>query len=131
MFLNIGGEKSTLRLPGMKFGVCLLPELRPRGSGLILNGALNPDLKIGFGAVERINIRWAILKDYLLRIYRREKNDPRILVGVAEEVGVEGIKAFSNLDELWPILNPSKAGAAKTVKLNKHNRLNKPDKPER
>ena len=49
------------------------------------------------------------MKDYLIRIHRREKNDPRILVGVVEEVGVEGNKAFSNLDELWSILNPSKA----------------------
>jgi len=56
------------------------------------------------------------LKDYLIRIHRREKNDPRILVGVVEEVGVEGNKAFSNLDELWSILNPSKAETSKTVK---------------
>jgi len=47
-----------------------------------------------------------ILKDYLIRIHRREKNNPQILVGVVEEVGVEGNKAFSNLDELWSILNP-------------------------
>jgi len=54
------------------------------------------------------------LKDYLIRIHRREKNDPRILVGVVEEVGVEGNKAFSNLDELWEILNPNKRGPAKS-----------------
>ena len=46
------------------------------------------------------------MKDYLIRIHRREKNNPQILVGVVEEVGVEGNKAFSNLDELWSILNP-------------------------
>ena len=60
-----------------------------------------------------------ILKDYLIRIHRREENDPRILVGVVEEVGVEGNKAFSNLAELWSILNPSKAETAKTKKHNK------------
>jgi len=54
------------------------------------------------------------LKDYLIRIHRREKNDPRILVEVVEEVGVEGNKAFSNLDELWEILNPNKRGPAKS-----------------
>jgi len=59
------------------------------------------------------------LQNYVLRIYRREKNDPRILVGVVEEVGVEGNKAFSNLDELWEILNPSKAGTGKTRKRDK------------
>jgi hypothetical protein len=60
-----------------------------------------------------------ILKDYLIRIHRREKNDPRILVGVVEEVGLEGNKTFSNLDELWSILNPSKAGTGKTKKRDK------------
>ena len=54
-----------------------------------------------------------------------EKNDPRTLSGVLEEVGVEGDKAFSNLDELWSILNSSKAETAKTVKLNKQDRLNR------
>jgi len=59
------------------------------------------------------------LEDYLIRIHRREKNDPRILVGVVEEVGLEGNKAFSNLDELWEILNPSKAQTVRTKKPNK------------
>jgi hypothetical protein len=69
------------------------------------------------------------LKDYVLRIYRREKNDPQIVVGVVEEIGVEGNKAFTNLDELWSILNSSKTETAKAVKLNKHNRLNRLNKP--
>jgi len=68
------------------------------------------------------------LKDYVVKIYRREKNDPRILIGVVEEVGVEGNKAFSNLDELWSILNPSKAETAKTKKPNKPNEPNEPFK---
>ena len=59
------------------------------------------------------------MQNYVLRIYRREKKDPRILVGVVEEVGVEGNKAFSNLDELWSILNSSKAETAKAKKRNK------------
>ena len=33
--------------------------------------------------------------------------------------GVEGNKAFSNLDELWSILNPSKAETEKTEKHSK------------
>ena len=68
-----------------------------------------------------------ILKDYVLRIYRRGKNDPRILVGVVEEVGVGGDKAFSNLDELWSILNPSRTRAARTMKPDKPNKLDKPN----
>lgn len=59
------------------------------------------------------------MENYVLRIYRREKNDPRILVGVVEEVGVDGNKAFSNLDELWFILNSSKGETTKSKKRNK------------
>jgi len=43
--------------------------------------------------------------NYVLRIYRFEKGNPKSLVGVVEEVGVEGKKAFTNYDELWDILN--------------------------
>ena len=46
------------------------------------------------------------MTSYLVRIYRRANNNPRLLVGVAEEVGVHEKKAFSNLYELWDILNP-------------------------
>jgi len=38
---------------------------------------------------------------------------------VVEEVGVEGNKAFSNLDELWEILNSSNAETVKTKTRNK------------
>ena len=50
---------------------------------------------------------------YLVRIYRRDGNNPRLLVGVVEEVGTEGKKAFSNLYELWDILNSTKRIPAK------------------
>jgi hypothetical protein len=56
------------------------------------------------------------MKDYLIRIHSPEKNDPRILVGVIREVGVEGNRAFSNLDELWSILNSPKAETGKSKK---------------
>lgn len=63
-------------------------------------------------------LRTTILKDYVIRIYRRGKNDPRILVGVVKEVGVEGNKALSKVDELWSILNLSKAETTRTKKRN-------------
>jgi hypothetical protein len=44
------------------------------------------------------------LKTYIIRIYRFEKDHPRSLVGVVEEVGIKGKKAFTNYDELWDIL---------------------------
>lgn len=45
------------------------------------------------------------MNTYVIRVYRSKENEPRLLVGVVEEVGVEGKKAFNNFDELWTILN--------------------------
>jgi hypothetical protein len=43
--------------------------------------------------------------DYIVRIYRFDKKNPRHLVGVVEEIGIKGKKAFTNYDELWEILS--------------------------
>lgn len=40
---------------------------------------------------------------YIVRIYRWEKRPHRV-VGVVEEAGVEGKRAFTTLEELWNIL---------------------------
>jgi uncharacterized protein (DUF2235 family) len=45
------------------------------------------------------------MDNYIVRIYRREKDNPRLLVGLVEEVGLKGKKAFNTLDDLWEILN--------------------------
>lgn len=44
------------------------------------------------------------MDNYVVRIYRRDTKNPGLLVGVVEEAGVEGKRAFHNLDELWAIL---------------------------
>ena len=44
------------------------------------------------------------METYILRIYRRCKGIPHRLVGIVEESGVEGKKAFTCLGELWEIL---------------------------
>lgn len=55
------------------------------------------------------------MDNYIIRIYRQEKNNPEKLVGILEKVG-EGNKksnlraaarrlAFTNIDELWELLN--------------------------
>ena len=49
-----------------------------------------------------------VLANYIVRIYRFEKNKPSSLVGVVEEAGIKGNKAFTNLNELWDILSSSK-----------------------
>jgi len=46
--------------------------------------------------------------NYIVRIYRREKDNPRVLVGLVEEVGKKGKRAFNDLDDLWEILNADK-----------------------
>jgi len=46
--------------------------------------------------------------NYIIRIYRYDKAHPRRIVGTAERVGDQDKRAFTNLDELWVILNPDK-----------------------
>jgi hypothetical protein len=46
-----------------------------------------------------------VMNSYLVRIYRRAEDNPRMLVGVVEEVGGNDKKAFHNVHELWDILN--------------------------
>ena len=50
--------------------------------------------------------------NYIVRIYRSEKGNPRKLVGLVEEVGKDGRRGFTNLDELWGILNQAGKDAA-------------------
>jgi hypothetical protein len=45
------------------------------------------------------------LKNYIVRIYRVEREKQRKIVGVVEEPEIDGKKAFTNIDELWGILN--------------------------
>ncbi|MEW5745883.1 MAG: hypothetical protein AB1805_10675 [Nitrospirota bacterium] len=45
------------------------------------------------------------MQSYIIRVYREERDNPRGLVGIVEEVGAEGKRAFTTLDELWDILN--------------------------
>lgn len=61
------------------------------------------------------------MENYIVRIYRHEKDYPRNIVGVVETVGIEGKKAFTNIDELWDILNPRKMTKPETEERgNKH-----------
>ncbi len=53
-----------------------------------------------------------IMETYIIRIYRFEKDNPRSLVGIVETIEKEerGKRAFTNLDDLWEILNSSMPG---------------------
>jgi hypothetical protein len=48
------------------------------------------------------------MDSYVVRIYRRGGKKPRILIGTAEVAGAGKKMAFSNVDELWEILQRRK-----------------------
>ena len=70
------------------------------------------------------------METYILRIYRRGQGIPHRLVGIVEESGVEGKKAFTCVDDLWRILNPTQARQALSEQ-NKESRGHKKRKPLR
>jgi hypothetical protein len=47
---------------------------------------------------------------YIVRIYRRDPKNPRIVAGTVEEVGIEGKKGFGSFDELRGILSAAPRG---------------------
>lgn len=51
-------------------------------------------------------------ESYIVRIYRRGRKNPRLMVGTVEEIGVEGKKGFNSFEELRRILSdsPSEGG---------------------
>jgi len=58
-----------------------------------------------------------IPKTYIVRVYRFARDNPRRLVGVVEEIGRKGKKAFTGYLELWEILNLP--GHSKSMKSSK------------
>ncbi len=50
------------------------------------------------------------MESYIVRIYRNAPKNLRDIVGVVEIVGAEEKKGFTNIDELWGIINPRKKG---------------------
>ena len=59
-----------------------------------------------------------IPKTYIVRVYRFARDNPRRLVGVVEEAGKKGKKAFTGYQELWEILNwPERSRSTKSSKM--------------
>jgi DNA anti-recombination protein RmuC len=59
------------------------------------------------------------MHSYIVRVYRSEKDKPQQMVGIVEEIGKEDKRAFTNIDDLWKILNASAgkpAGNAEKIK---------------
>ena len=65
------------------------------------------------------------MKTYILRIYRFKENHPQDLVGIVEEVGQKGKKAFTNYDELWETLTCLKMERNKLQKGGETKKRNK------
>jgi hypothetical protein len=49
-------------------------------------------------------------ESYIVSIYRYEKDDPDRLVGLVEEVSIGRRRGFTNIEELWSILNSARKG---------------------
>ena len=50
------------------------------------------------------------MDSYLIRIYRREKDNPEGIVGIIEEIGTEKKHSFKSLSELTGIITKPKGG---------------------
>lgn len=50
------------------------------------------------------------MENFIIRLYRFEKDNPRALVGLVEKPGKKGRIGFTTMDELWEILNSSIGG---------------------
>lgn len=63
------------------------------------------------------------MENYIVQIYRHEKEHSRSLIGIVETVGSEEKKPFTNIDELWGILNPRKKGVRRRKSMGKSSGL--------
>ena len=72
-----------------------------------------------------------IVASYVVRVYRFEKNKPYNLVGVVEEAGIKGKRAFTSLAELWGIICSSRGVRSNSkAKRSKLVALHTPLKPQ-
>jgi len=72
------------------------------------------------------------LDSYVVRVYRQEKNNPRLLVGTVEKVGQRGRSAFTNMDELWEIVDEGVESSGLKVRDRQERVMQaKGQKPER
>ncbi len=73
-----------------------------------------------------------IPKTYIIRVYRFARDNPRRLVGVVEEAGKKGKKAFTGYQELWEILNwPGRSKSTKSSKRRVRRRGNRYEEGEK
>lgn len=56
------------------------------------------------------------MDSYLVRIYRREEDNPEAIVGTIEEIGDKKIQSFKNLSELSKVITVPKKRRRRTTK---------------
>ena len=71
----------------------------------------------------------APLEVYIVRVYRREDGDPRIIAGIVEEPGKAVRKAFADMNELCDFLSRKKRSKASVTQKDKSSEL--PDSREK
>ncbi len=64
------------------------------------------------------------MDSYLVRIYRREKDNPEAIVGTIEKIGAQEIQSFKNLSELSRIITTPKKRKRRTTKKKSINESN-------
>jgi len=62
-----------------------------------------------------------MMEDFIIRIYRFEKDNPRGIVGLVEKVGEKERIGFTCMDELWQILNSCICEEGNKTKLDSPN----------
>ena len=60
------------------------------------------------GQFFNFNVPFINMDSYLIRIYRRDKNNPEAIIGIIEEIGTDKKDSFGNLSELSTIISKRK-----------------------
>lgn len=63
------------------------------------------------------------LETYIVRIYRTDREEPGLAIGVVEHVGSEGKRGFTSTEELMQLLNLPESKVAVRPAMNRRSRL--------
>ena len=73
-------------------------------------------------------IREGEVDNYIVRIYHRDRNDPKNMAGVVEEIGKGGKREFLGPDALWKILTAPRRDSKPNGKTHKRGKTPLMDK---
>ncbi len=55
------------------------------------------------------------MDSFILRVYRRDENDPENMVGIVEDIGTQHQEIFHDMNDLQRLLNQPQQDRAKKV----------------